>query len=186
MEPYLSNIHSFEKLYQAHWRKIYGICFSKTGDVQASEEMVQDIFVSLWRRRKTIIIHTSIEAFLVKAAKLKIIDYYRKESRVRQLDYSSLNIPYEFEEKHLSQNQALYNFLEEDLEMVVSKLPTQCQKVYRLSREENLKIKEIASKLLISEKTVKNHLTKALYIIKREVQLLGLITLCTIFFLFCN
>lgn len=141
--------------------------------------MVQDIFISLWNRRKELVITSSIEHYLIKSAKLKVIDYYRIQSSVKQTNLMECNLckhP-EFDEKFLQHNEIVHQFLEEDLEIIVNDLPCQCQKVYRLSREEQMSTTEIADNLNISPKTVKNHLTKALGLIRKNIPSFYAITL---------
>ncbi|REG98413.1 RNA polymerase sigma-70 factor [Flavobacterium aquicola] len=170
--------HDFESLYRNFWKKLYVICYNKTANREAAEEMVQDIFISLWNRRNELVITSSIEHYLIKSAKLKVIDYYRMQSSVKQNNLMECNLcehP-EFDEKYLQHNEAVYKFLEQDIEVVINDLPCQCQKVYRLSREEQLSTAEIADNLNISPKTVKNHLTKALRSIRENIPLLFLIT----------
>ncbi|MEM0939472.1 MAG: sigma factor [Bacteroidota bacterium] len=56
----------------------------QTQDEEASEEMVQDIFVSLWKRWDEVVINSSLEGYLIRSAKQKVIDYYREKYSVKQ------------------------------------------------------------------------------------------------------
>ncbi|MDO5968236.1 sigma-70 family RNA polymerase sigma factor [Flavivirga aquimarina] len=163
---------SFENLYRDFWKRLYIICFQKTNDAEASEEMVQDIFVSLWKKGKDLKIDSSIEVYLVGAAKYKVLDYYRSQIKLKECHLGDCNLCDQagFDEIVLEHNEALEGFLKEDLEVIVDRLPCQCQKVYRLSRENNLTTKEIATLLDISPKTVKNHITKALSYIRPHLK----------------
>ncbi|MGM8361565.1 RNA polymerase sigma-70 factor [Flavobacterium sp. ARAG 55.4] len=175
----LSDYSDFKSLYRDFWKKLYAICYSKTSNKEASEDMVQDIFISLWNRRNKLVITSSIEHYLIKSAKLKVIDYYRIQSSAKENNLLECNLcehP-EFDKEFLQQNEALYQFLEQDVELIVSDLPCQCQKVYRLSREEQMSTTEIADNLNISPKTVKNHLTKALGLIRKNIPSFYAITL---------
>lgn len=122
----------------------------------------------MWKRRKELVITSSIEHYLVKSVKLKVIDHYRKLYTEKHKNMSQCDLceHSEFDEKCLEQNEALFQFLEQEIQLIVNKLPCQCQKIYRLSREEQLNTSEIAKDLNISPKTVKNHLTKALKFIR--------------------
>ncbi|GAA3620362.1 RNA polymerase sigma-70 factor [Flavivirga jejuensis] len=158
----------FKILYKKFWKKLYIICYNQTNHKEVSEEIVQDIFISLWKRRKELVITSSIEHYLVKSAKLKVIDHYRKLYTKKHKNISQCDLcehP-EFDEKCLEHNEALFEFLEQEIQLIVNKLPCQCQKVYRLSREQQLNTSEIAKVLNISTKTVKNHLTRALKFIR--------------------
>jgi RNA polymerase sigma-70 factor, ECF subfamily len=64
--------------------------------------------------------------------------------------------------------------LEEKFRTALSELPEQCRTVFQLSRFEELKYREIASRLSISEKTVENHMGKALKLLR--IKLVDFIT----------
>lgn len=116
--------------------------------------------------------HTTVRGYLVKSVKSAIIRQFQKKS---VLPAKTVDIGIEHnlnnEPELLQQNLANGVFLEEDMEAVVEKLPAKCQKVYRMSREEDLNTVEIAYRLKISPKTVKNHLTRALRLIRNESDL---------------
>ena len=59
--------------------------------------------------------------------------------------------------------------LEERIERAVSKLPEQCQVVFRMSRFEAMKYQEIADQLGLSVKTIENQIGKALRIMRQEL-----------------
>ncbi|MEM6264631.1 MAG: sigma-70 family RNA polymerase sigma factor [Bacteroidota bacterium] len=162
----------FESLFRRYWKQLYSICYSKTQDVEASEEMVQDIFISLWKRWDQLEITASLESYLIKSAKLKVIDYYRKESKNNIIQFpkaqsSEKKTP---ETPIVAYNEAELNMLQDDTDHIISQLPAKCQAVYRLSRENQLTTKEIALQLGVSQKTVKNHLTKALSFIRSQME----------------
>ena len=159
---------SFEQVYRTFWKKLYVICYKKTGDAQLSEEMVQEIFINLWTRKTDLPEIASIESYLIICTKNKIMDHYRKVRRPKQSVVEPCGLCEEngFDGSSVVHNEASEKFLKKDLELVVDQLPHQCQKVYRLSREQNMTTNEIAVLLGISQKTVKNHITKALAHIK--------------------
>ncbi|MDD7886949.1 sigma-70 family RNA polymerase sigma factor [Flavivirga sp. 57AJ16] len=162
----------FEKLYQKYWKKLYILCYSKTKNVEVSEEIVHDVFISLWKYKEDFVVTKGTENYLLKSTKSKIVDYYRKmaKSQCRTVSDCNLCKGQNFDSDIFTHNLAMHKFLEDDLELVVDQLPCKCQEVYRLSREEHLTTNEIAIRLSISQKTVKNHLTKALSFIKEHLE----------------
>jgi RNA polymerase sigma-70 factor (ECF subfamily) len=62
-----------------------------------------------------------------------------------------------------------YNSLKEDLENAINELPEQRQKIFRLSRFEQLKHKEIAIKLNISPKTVETQIYRSLIFLRKKL-----------------
>lgn len=151
---------------------MYAICYKNTNDTEASEEIVQDVFIGLWKRGGELEVSLSIKSYLIKSAKTGVIKHYRTKTKNREDVVTACNLceEKEFTIDVLEHNEAISTFLEEDLQLVVNQLPCQCQKVYRLSRENQLNSNEIAVALSISPKTVKNHLTKALSFIRKQIK----------------
>lgn len=150
----------FERIFLEYWEKMYNTCFHFTGDGAIAEELVQDIFRSLWERRDNLLIDNGIENYLVRAARLKSFEYLRNAAiETRNLREISYTTP--ATENH-TENLIYYNALTEQVGRIVNALPEQCQRVFRMSRENGMNNKEIAHSLAISEKTVENQITKAL------------------------
>lgn len=150
----------FERIFLEHWERMYNICFHFVGDTAVAEELVQDIFRSLWERRDNLLIDIGVENYLVRAARLKSFEHLRNtaiEARnLREISYAAPAA-----ENH-TENLVYYNALTEQVGRIVGALPEQCQKVFRMSRENGMNNKQIAHSLAISEKTVENQITKAL------------------------
>lgn len=160
---------SFRRIYDLHWKNVFGICYHQTLDAAVSEEIVQELFCSLWERRESLQIEGPLENYLARAAKFKLIDYYRKKAKTTvQADFSEMPACSSYE--NCTENDVLYHALSDKVGNLVDQLPCQCRLVYKMSREKGLTTKEIAANLLISEKTVKNHLTKALGYLKAELK----------------
>ena len=161
-------------MYEQHWKLLFAICYSKTKDMGASEEIVQDVFVGLWKRGGELQVLKSLQSYLIKSVKVGIIKYFKKKAREASIIVEECDLcehP-EFVTGVLEHNEAITNFLEEDIEIIVGKLPCRCQEVYRMSREQHMTSREIAVKLGVSQKTVKNHLNKALATIRSRSTLL--------------
>jgi RNA polymerase sigma-70 factor (family 1) len=160
---------TFEAVYNLYWEKVFGICYHCCQDAEISGEMVQDIFCSMWERRESLSIDGPIENYLMKAAKYKAIDFLRSKPRQTVLAQECM-VEHECNVTNCTENEVLYSSLNEQLGTLVDRLPCQCQQVYRLSRERGLDTREIAARLLISEKTAKNHLNKALKFLRLHLE----------------
>lgn len=167
-QPDIKTALGFEQVYQAFSKKMFLICLSKTSDKDAAKDIVQEIFKSLWKRRNTVGIDVNIEHYLMRALKFKIIDHFREKSRALDIqNYSSINRycePSVCTEQHMA-----YIDLKQHLQSLVRTLPPQCQKVFRLSREQGLSNKEIASSLTISERAVCYHIAAALQFLRKRI-----------------
>lgn len=147
---------AFTEIYRRYWKLLFTVAANKTGVLADAEEIVQEIFADLWKRRAVISIRHSLKAFLAGAVKFQVYIYFDKQHRQR--DFQQKAIP---GTSHV-EPYCDYKALEEQLQQATAQLPERCRLVYELSRNEGLKHKEIARTLNISEKTVENQITKAL------------------------
>lgn len=136
-----------------------------------SEEIVQDIFVYLWDNRQRISITTSVRSYLYAAARNKVLNHIRSEkNRAKLLDQLAKRDVY----PSAQPDQITYeNQLNEVVEKAVDDLPTQCRKVYTLSRERGYSNKEISKEMNISVKTVENQITIALRKLRESISING-------------
>jgi RNA polymerase sigma-70 factor (ECF subfamily) len=155
---------AFEQLYKRYASQLLAIAMRKTNDREVSEEFVQDTFLIFYNNGKTAEKLTSVMGYLHTILKNKILDHYRHS--VVHKKYEAYIMTH-FEEKDNSTEQSLVTKeLESQLVLNIEKLPPQCRNVYKLSRQEYLSVKEIAKRLDISENTVKQHMRKALRLLR--------------------
>ncbi len=162
--PFTIDEQSFRAVYMQHWEQVYAVCYSNLRDSEVAKGMVQDIFKSLWERRDELEIITSVERYLLRSAKLKVFEYLRN-SRIRQEHAEKAS----HTAAHYAENDVFYNCLKEQLVQLIDTLPAQCRNVFKLSREQGLSNREIASQLLISERAVEYHITRALSTLKTNL-----------------
>ncbi|GAB5476090.1 MAG: RNA polymerase sigma-70 factor [Maribacter sp.] len=129
------------------------------------EDMVQNIFIDLWAKRKTTEIK-NLKSYLFRAVKYQIFNHFRN-NKLSQVDLTRLNII------DLSMNvghDLEYSELEEIIAECVTKLPNRCQQIFILSRYQQKSNKEIAMALDISIQAVKNQISKAIGIIRYSLK----------------
>ena len=141
-------------------------CGTIVKDMDDASDIVQQVFVNMWQRREEINIHTSARAYLYKMVYNASLDFLKnkKIKRRHSKEAPEINNVTAFADK------AAENELEVKIEQAITKLPEQCRKIFRMSRFENLKYREIATVLNISEKTVENQMGKALKIMKETLK----------------
>lgn len=137
-------------------------------DEQKAQDIVQDIWLDFWER-KELIENQNIKAYLYNAVKYKVFREI-KNSKFSNQRIEDLNLIYEDFDYEESKSYSMSEILEL-AENKLSILPEKCKQVFKLSRIEGLKNKEIAQKLFISEKTVENHITKALKSLNKSFSL---------------
>lgn len=165
--PFKIDEQSFREVYVAHWEQVFRMCYNNLHDVEVAKGMVQDIFKSLWERRDDLEITTSVERYLIRSAKFKVFEYLRN-SKIRQ-EHTNEIVAYTCTAVNSTENDVLYNNLKEKVSRLVDTLPAQCQNVFKMSREQGLSNKEIATSLLISERAVEYHITRALSTLKTNL-----------------
>lgn len=157
----------FEKIYHLYFKKIFGICYNKTRDKDLAQDMAQNIFLSLWKRKDSLVLKVPIEHYLVGSAKLEVMSYYRtKANRSEKFTQT----PKVAEVDNTTENQIIYNELENAINKAIDKLPKKGKKVFKLSREQGMTNKEIAEKLNISEKGVEYHISKSLSFLRKYLE----------------
>jgi len=151
---------AFTEIYDRYWKKLFYIAAHKLQNLAEAEEVVQDIFLELWKRRTELNITTSLSSYLAVCVKYKVINVLAK--RILQLRYRTYNLHHLHLSDRSTEQVIQFEALKEQLVKETAKLPEKCRLVFQLSREEGYSHKQISAKLGISEKTVESHLSKAL------------------------
>ena len=149
---------AFEQYYKEHYRTFFLAAAGYLKDTSIAEEIVNDVFVKLWESAGTIQIDSSLKAYIYRAVINRSLNELDKIKRDQQNQKEFSRRPEDkVEIKAMEDNE-----LKISLYKAVDQLPEQCRKVFTMSRFEGLKQQEIADRLGISIKTVKNHITHAL------------------------
>lgn len=149
---------AFEVLFDRYWEVAHMTAASKLKSDAASEEIVQDIFLSLWERRRDLRVE-NFSRYLQVAVKYKALTYISQQlARSKRLEEYQELIPVE-EERTLGQIE--YDELMKALEQGVRELPAKTQAVFRMNRLEGQSVSEIASQLNLSEKAIEYHITRS-------------------------
>ena len=157
----------FERLYHQYAPFLLRVCHTFTKDETLAADMVQEIFCSIWDRRMTLSVNGSWENYLYRCAKYQYYNYQRSQTKFRIIQENVLAASDEWDDS--TNLQIDCSDLTNSINELVERLPDQCQKVYKMSRGNGLKTAEISKELSLSEKTVKNHLTRALGFLRRNI-----------------
>ena len=153
---------AFEVLYLRYSSRIFDYVHARVNDRYTAQEIVQELFVGLWQKRGSLSVN-NCRAYLFSATKNLVISHHRQEiSRAtRQQNWAAERWPAEEVTYQETVAQDLRIRYREGLKL----LPDKCQRVFTLSRD-GLTNREVADQLNISEKTVEQHITKALRFLK--------------------
>ncbi|WP_158829565.1 RNA polymerase sigma factor [Mucilaginibacter lacusdianchii] len=167
---------AFTTLYFRYAETLVRFTNDKLKDPDETKDIIHDIFLKIWTERSKLKIDGNFKAYIYTTARNKITDTYRKRlvrgfydaelASIQEPASESLDTAFDAKELH----HAIISRLDE--------LPPRTKEIFKLSRFDNLSIPQIASRLNISEQTIKNQLSIALtYLRKKIVFLLGLIFL---------
>lgn len=153
----------FEKLFEDFLEPLTTYAYRYVNDWQVAEDIVQDTFLSLWMNKEFINFDDPIKPYLYRSVYNKSINHLQTayiKRRINPEDTDAL-----IDQIILEYNQYDSLLLKEvvhEIDSFIETLPPQCKKVYRMSRGELLKNKEIALALGISEKAVEKNISRAL------------------------
>lgn len=168
----------FQRLFEDYFHSLVTYSYRYVNDWSVGEDIVQDVFMALWINRDKIDFEEPIKPYLYRATYNRSINYLNSVSVQRRVDHADM-LDELIDREILSYNlhdNLLLKEIEEEITSFVGTLPEQRRRVFLLSREENLKNKEIALRLNISEKAVEKHITKALSDIRTHLTETGLIS----------
>ena len=149
---------AFTRIYQQYWQRVYAVAYYFSRQKEAAEEVVQQVFLSLWERRDSLQISHSLEGYLATAAKYNVLDARIREQRRRAL-LEKAPLP---ADPATSEQELQARILADYLHDSIAKLPEKTRVIFQYRRHEDLSITEIAQRLDISPKTVESHITKAI------------------------
>lgn len=132
-----------------------------------AEDIVQNVFLSLWEKRERFDVSNSIQSFLYKAVYNEFIDQYRKTQTALRIEY--IYIEY--------LNSLVIDSNSEDIEKLIARvkesingLPPKCKQVFELSKKEGLTNIEISEYLNVGVKAVEANITRAFKILRTDLQ----------------
>lgn len=159
------NEEAFAEIYNRYWKLLYITAHNIIRDEHFAKDAVQEVFIALWQRRMNASIQV-LKAYLQQAVRFQVLKSIRAQKTDEQF-YSRLaavtaDIVYD-NPLHFKEQDAL-------LREIMNRLPEDCRLVFKLSREEHLTYKQIASQLNISEKTVEKKMSICLKHVREALE----------------
>lgn len=165
---------ALDELFRTHYAYLCQSVYRVLPDRVMAEDLVQEVFYELWRKREKLSIQLSWRAYLRRAAVNKTLNYIRDQKLIVD-DETAL--PLDMSSKESGAVELMEaDELKVEIAQAVAELPERCRMVFGLSRFEHLSNKDIAERLGISIKTVENQMTKALKLLRARLNehLLGI------------
>lgn len=161
------DIAAFERLFFRYQPRLVYFITGMVHDIDLGHDMAQDIFLSLWENRQKLAKVENFSSYLFRIAKCSIYNYYDHLSVREKYQESYLS---DCLDNSVSEEEELFaKELSAQIDQIVDQLSPQRKNIYIMSRKEGLPNEEIALKLGISKRTVENHLTAVLSILRKTI-----------------
>lgn len=150
---------AFKEVYLRYWKEMFDFCRKKTDDPAVAEEIVQNVFISLWDNRHKSDIR-QLKNYLYTALRYGFINHLKKQLVVNKyVEYKKADTLYlsnPIEEAFALKELSL------KIEESINSLPVKTGEIFRMSRYEKRSVKEISTYFNLTEKAVEYHITRSL------------------------
>lgn len=168
---------AYAEIYNRYWAVLYRHALRMLRDEEMAKDTIQDVFLNLWEKARTINLKSTLSNYLYAAVRNKILDYWCHE-RVKEKYIGAFG-------KFMERGECETDFLvrEKDfrqlIETEIAALPENLRRAFELSRNSNMTYQEIAEELGVTEHVVRNNVSRALKVLRTRFGDLAVI--CFIF-----
>lgn len=170
---------AFTALFHRHWLKMYNTALRYLHDEQASEEVVHDLFLNIWNRKRHLNI-SEFDKYFKAATRYQVYAYLKKHKDTSVVYLDTVVESYDVHDYNNADKTIAYKELETRLNKHLTMLPLRCKEIFLMSRMQHYTNFEIAEKLGINKRTVENQLTYALQSIRVNMKDI-LFSICILF-----
>lgn len=158
---------AFELFYRMEYANLLHFIRSYVGDVESSEDVVQNTFTALWARRQSIDVERNLRAFVFTIARNNAISLLRQRARLGRYE-DKINLEAFCNNSVIEQINALE--LEDLIRETYNKLPEHIKQSFKLSRLDGNTNREIAAQKGLSEKAIEYHMKVALRLFRERLK----------------
>tara|TARA_R110002073_G_scaffold295704_1_gene461630 strand:+ start:11011 stop:11610 length:600 start_codon:yes stop_codon:yes gene_type:complete len=159
------NVKAYSFLVNCYNHKLCVYANSLINDNALAEDIVQNVYIKIWKKRHYLKPDFSMKSFLYKSVYNEYIDQYRKNRSVTELEKKYIEALDYIVEEDDTFLERLYALVQKEIQ----NLPPKCKNIFILSKHEGLSNVEISEYLNVSIKTVEAHITKGFSIIREKV-----------------
>jgi len=173
---------AFYHIYERYCKRLYGFVLRYIKQEQNAEEIVQEVFIKIWKARDKIDVYSSFESFIFTIAYNSTISMFRKKTKEKKY-MEHLRSLQQVEKAPNLTDEIYFNELNDQVQTLLNELTPRQKEIFQLSREKGLSHEEIAKKLNITVNTVKKHMVNTLSFLKSHLDT-NLITSLLFIYLF--
>lgn len=171
--------NAFAEIYRRYSSDMFLAAYNILHHRAGAEDAVQEIFISLWKRRAGLNVRT-LKSYLEQSARYYVLRIYQQEKRDDQFYKRLAQVTSDI----LNEDPVLFRNIQQTLQEIIRSLPADQQTIYQLNRDHNMTYTDIANHLDISVKTVEKKMSKALKFLRPRMDDLLLITISFLLGLF--
>jgi RNA polymerase sigma-70 factor (ECF subfamily) len=161
------NVLAFDSLFEGYSLKLYGFALKYFKNETDAEELVQEVFVTVWENRQMLKSELSFKSYLFTIALNRIRKHFNKKATsLRYLE----TLTYESE---IPDSQLIYDNYEsvlQQINLIIERMPQRRREIFTKSKLEGKSSKEIAIELDITIGTVDNQVSEALRFIRTQLK----------------
>jgi RNA polymerase sigma-70 factor (ECF subfamily) len=162
------NESAYEVLFKEYYLKLVIHASKFVSDIEVAKEIVQDLFVSIYEKRDSLNISSSLNSYLYRAVQNRCINYLNTQKTRDK--YARFVKEQGAGEGNNIESMLSKSELESALFSAISELPEKCRLIFKMNRFEGLSNSEIADQMDISKRTVETQISKALKILRLKLQ----------------
>jgi RNA polymerase sigma-70 factor (ECF subfamily) len=160
----LGQAKAIDYLFDQYYNLMCNKALSYVKNTNRAEDIVQDVFLNIWRKRSEINIHSTFKGYLLKCVTHRALNYIRdSKSHCAELDDQIMDNSLGIED------EMYYNDTEQIIMHYIDTLSPRCRQIFIMNRIDQMKYKEISNELGISIKTVEHHIAKALHFMRERL-----------------
>ncbi len=157
---------AFREIYVRYWKVCYKAAFAETCVREEAEDIVHNLFESLWRNRNISSIK-KLPTYLMVS--VKYLAYAHMKAQINFRKYYEYLLFQNIYQENSAENIVDHNDLQKALEAAMQKLPEKTVEIFKMSRFKNKSVAEIARELNLTEKAIEYHITKSLKVLKEQL-----------------
>lgn len=157
---------AFESLFENYSQKLFRFSLSYLKSETEAEDIVQEVFLKLWENRSGIKTGTSFQSYIFTIASNAIRKSFKKNTRLKKFQIEL------FETLALKnpafEDQPNFEELLSKLDLLIEQMPNRRKEIFLKRKKEGKSVRDIASEMEISEKTVENQITEAMNYLRKS------------------
>ena len=159
---------AFGKFFELYHKSLCLLALKIVRDNDQAKDIVQEVFIKLWKNRQRLEIRGSLFAYLKRATVNTALNYIESPGVLRSQPLEKTDLT--FHSRNATDQPLAYDELKQKADDAIQKLPVRTRTIFILIRSEEMSYKEVADSVGISMKTVEKEMMKALRLLREALK----------------